>query len=106
MEDNGYRVEEIDMDDLTSIKEEYQVPVSFQSCHTAIVDGYVIEGHVPAADVERLLSDRPDVLGLAVAGMPVGSPGMDSASGEVEPYDVVTFDQTGKTEIYASYPKE
>ena len=47
MEDNGYRVEEIDMDDLTSIKEQYQVPLSFQSCHTAIVDGYVIEGHVP-----------------------------------------------------------
>ena len=60
----------------------------------------------PAAEVERLLVDRPDVLGLAVAGMPVGSPGMDSAGGEAEPFDVVTFDQTGKTEVYASYSKE
>jgi len=106
MEDNGFRVEEINMDDLTPIKEQYNVPPAYQSCHTAIVDGYVIEGHVPAAEVERLLADRPDVLGLAVAGMPVGSPGMDSAGGEMEPFDVVTFDQTGRTEVYASYPKE
>ncbi len=106
MEDNGYRVEEIDMDDLTSIKEQYNVPPSFQSCHTAIVDGYVIEGHVPVDEVERLLADRPNVLGLAVAGMPVGSPGMDSAGGEAEPYDVVTFDQSGVTQVYASYPAD
>ena len=106
MEDNGFRVEEINMDDLTPIKEQYNVPPAYQSCHTAIVDGYVIEGHVPAAEVERLLADRPDVLGLAVAGMPAGSPGMDSAGDEAEPFDVVTFDPTGKTEVYASYPKE
>jgi hypothetical protein len=106
MEGNRFNVEEIDMDDLTSIKEQYQVPAAFQSCHTAIVDGYVIEGHVPAADVARLLSDRPDVLGLAVAGMPVGSPGMDSASGVVEPFDVVTFTESGVTEVYASYPQD
>jgi hypothetical protein len=106
MEGNGFNVEEIDMDDLTSIKEQYHVPPAFQSCHTAIVDGYVIEGHVPAAEVERLLSERPEVLGLAVAGMPVGSPGMESAGGEVEPFDVVTFDQVGVVGVYASYPEE
>lgn len=94
------------MDDLTSIKEQYHVPPAFQSCHTAIVDGYVIEGHVPAAEIGRLLAERPDVVGLAVAGMPAGSPGMDSAGGDVEPYDVVTFIESGETEIYASYPKE
>lgn len=106
MEDNGYLVEEINLDDLTSIKEQYHVPLAFQSCHTAIVDGYVIEGHVPAAEIERLLSERPDVLGLAVAGMPAGSPGMESAGGEPVPYDVVTFDQSGATEVYASYPAD
>ena len=99
-------VEKIDMDDLAPIKAQYQVPVSLQSCHTAIVDGYVIEGHVPAAEIERLLVDRPDVIGIAVAGMPVGSPGMEVDSGEFEPYDVVAFSETGDTEIYASYPKE
>ena len=99
-------VEKIDMDDLAPIKAQYQVPVSLQSCHTAIVDGYVIEGHVPAAEIERLLVERPDVIGIAVAGMPVGSPGMEVDSGEVEPYDVVAFSETGDTEIYASYPKE
>jgi len=104
MEDNGFNVEEIDMDDLTPIKEQYQVPHAFQSCHTAIVDGYVIEGHVSVAEIERLLSERPDVLGLAVAGMPAGSPGMESAGGEPVPYDVVTFDQSGVTQVYASYP--
>jgi hypothetical protein len=68
------------------------------------VDGYVIEGHVPAAEIKRLLSERPDVIGIAVAGMPVGSPGMEIEGSESEPYDVVTFDKTGSIEIYASYP--
>ena len=106
MEDNGFNVEEIDVDDLTSIKEQYRVPATFQSCHTAIVDGYVIEGQVSVAQIERLRSERPDVLGFAVAGMPAGSPGMESAGGELVPYDVVTFDQAGKIEVYASYPQE
>jgi hypothetical protein len=89
---------------LTPIKTQHQVPSSFQSCHTAIVDGYVIEGHVPAAEIKRLLAERPAVLGIAVAGMPVGSPGMEVEGAETEPYEVVTFDQAGNIEVYANYP--
>ena len=89
---------------MDEIKDQYNVPQELESCHTAIVDGYVIEGHVPATEILRLLSDRPNVLGIAVAGMPVGSPGMEIDGFDTEPYDVVTFDQTGEIKIYASYP--
>lgn len=89
---------------MDEIKAKNQVPPALQSCHTAIVDGYVIEGHVPAAEIERLLAERPDVVGIAVAGMPVGSPGMEVSGFDTEPYDVVTFDSSGHSEIYASYP--
>jgi hypothetical protein len=89
---------------LAEIKSRYQVPPELQSCHTAIVDGYVIEGHVPAPEIERLLSERPEVIGIAVPGMPVGSPGMEVAGLETEPFDVILFDESGRTEIYANYP--
>lgn len=85
------------------IKKQYQVPAEFQSCHTAIVDGYVIEGHVPIKEIERLLQERPDVIGIAVAGMPAGSPGMDIEGFDSEPFDVVTFDQAGTILIFESY---
>ena len=91
------------METLVDIKAKYQVPPELQSCHTAIVDGYVIEGHVPIKEIERLLSERPDVLGIAVAGMPAGSPGMDIEGFDSEPFDVVTFDQFGKIKIFSSY---
>ena len=104
MEDNGFEVEEIDVGNFISIKTKYKIPKPIQSCHTAIVDGYVIEGHVPVAEIERLLIERPDVIGIAVAGMPIGSPGMEVAGVEAEPFDVVTFTKSGETEIYASYP--
>lgn len=79
------------------------MPSKLQSCHTAIVDGYVIEGHVPAEDIRRLLAERPTVTGLAVPGMPVGSPGMEVDGFADEPYDVLAFDTDGTTEIFASY---
>ncbi len=78
MEENGYTAKVEDVNDLAEIKDRYQVPAELQSCHTAIVDGYIVEGHVPVAEVERLLTERPDVIGLAVAGMPAGSPGMET----------------------------
>lgn len=90
---------------LSEIKTRYQVPPQLQSCHTAIVDGYVIEGHVPVAEIERLLSERPEAIGLAVSGMPVGSPGMEVAGAEAQPFNVVLFSESGDTEIYAAYPK-
>jgi len=90
---------------IDEIKTRYQVPEELLSCHTAIVDGYVIEGHVPAAEIKRLLEERPEVIGIAVADMPPRSPGMDVLGFENDLYDVVSFDEAGKTEIYASYPK-
>lgn len=102
---NGFSVVEIPVRDALEVKLQYQIPASLYSCHTAIVDGYVIEGHVPAAEITRLLAERPDVVGLAVPGMPLGSPGMEVPSGEVQPYDVLTFDQNGNTAVYASYGK-
>jgi hypothetical protein len=103
MEDNGFTVEVRDVDDLTAVKVEYGVPPQFQSCHTAIVDGYIIEGHVPVEDVNRLLEERPDVVGLAVPGMPLGSPGMEMPGGETQPYDVLAFTEDGSVAIFASY---
>jgi len=97
------KIEETDKID--EIKTRYQVPEELHSCHTAIVDGYVIEGHVPATEIERLLNERPEVIGIAVAGMPPGSPGMDIEGFENDPYDVVSFYETGEIEIYSSYPK-
>jgi hypothetical protein len=85
------------------MKRQYLVPPQLQSCHTAIVDGYVIEGHVPVAEIERLLAERPDVIGLAVPGMPVGSPGMVVEGAAAEAYDVIAFDADGGTEVFASY---
>ncbi len=103
MEENGYTVMVEDVDDLAAVKAEHQVPPELQSCHTAIVDGYIIEGHVPVEDIERLLAERPEVAGLAVPGMPVGSPGMEVAGAADQPYDVIAFDSTGGFVVYASH---
>jgi hypothetical protein len=83
---------------LIDFKTKNKVPEKLYSCHTAIIQGYVIEGHVPADLILRLLKEKPRVLGLAVPGMPSGSPGMD---GPPEPYSVLTFDKDGKTSVYA-----
>ncbi|MDM8518679.1 DUF411 domain-containing protein [Anaerolineales bacterium HSG6] len=104
-EQSGYNIAIKDMNDLSPIKAQYNVPTELQSCHTAIVDGYVIEGHVPVAEVERLLAERPNVAGIAVPGMPINSPGMEVEGRPDDAYQVFTFDQTGKTEVFASYPK-
>jgi len=85
--------------DLAAIKTEHGVPGELQGCHTAIVEGYVIEGHVPADLMARLLDERPDVIGLAVPGMPAGSPGMEGPN--PEPYNVMTFDSQGRVAVYA-----
>ncbi len=85
-----------------AVKSKNGVTPALASCHTALVDGYVIEGHVPADVIVKLLQERPDVKGLAVPGMPVGSPGMEDPSGRRDPYDVLAFDETGKTSVYAS----
>ena len=91
------------MQSLVAVKARYQIPPELQSCHTAIVDGYVIEGHVPAADVERLLMERPDIIGLAVPGMPVGSPGMEVPGAASQPFQVIAFDKSGGQSVFADY---
>jgi hypothetical protein len=88
-----------------SVKTQYQIPSEFQGCHTAIVDGYVVEGHVPAAEINRMLTEKPDIIGIAVPGMPPGSPGMGVAELITGIFNVVSFDKMGNVEIYASYPK-
>lgn len=98
----GFEVKATNVTNLDEIKDKNRVPRPARSCHTGLVDGYVIEGHVPAADVHRLLKERPaGVVGLAVPGMPIGSPGMEGAN--PQPYDVLAFDREGRTKVFATH---
>lgn len=101
MRANGFDVTVRNVDDVDPIKKSAGVPDAMISCHTAMVSGYVIEGHVPADSVQRLLAEKPDVLGLAAPGMPGGSPGMEGA--DREPYDVLAFKGSGAARVYARY---
>lgn len=101
LEANGFEVEAHDVKNVNPIKREKGVPRELASCHTAEVNGYVIEGHVPAEDIKRLLAEKPPVLGLAVPEMPVGSPGMEGPNPEA--YDVMAFDQRGEAEVFSSH---
>ena len=103
MRKSGFIVRTTDLNDMTQIKKTRGVPAEVQSCHTAVVNGYVIEGHVPAADVHRLLKEKPAVVGIAVGGMPIGSPGMESPYVKAEPYDVMSFDKKGTTRVLAKH---
>lgn len=97
----GYRVELIDHPDMPSIKRQYGVPDELRSCHTTIVGGYAVEGHVPLDDVKRLLAEKPPgVRGIAVAGMPLGSPGMEVPDGTTQPFRVMAFDAAGKVSLF------
>ena len=98
---NGFAVRSTDVPDMRSVKRQAGVPRAVSSCHTAMVEGYIVEGHVPADDVKRLLAERPDVRGIAVPGMPIGSPGMEGPN--PQPYDVITFDEDGNLTHFASH---
>lgn len=93
-------IKTLDMDDLSEVKARLGIPASLQSCHTVVTGPYVFEGHVPADLIKRFLVERPKALGLAVPGMPAGSPGMEMG-GYKDPYDVLLFDKSGKTRVYA-----
>lgn len=99
---NGFQVSVKDVPDTAEYRRKYGVPESLASCHTAVVEGYALEGHVPAAEVQRILRERPKAKGLAVPGMPMGSPGMEAA--RTQPYKVMLIDLAGKPSVYASYP--
>lgn len=97
----GFEVQLLDRPDMPAIKAQYRVPQELASCHTAIVGGYAIEGHVPLAAVQRLLRERPtDLAGIAVPGMPRGSPGMEMPDGSKDDFEVHSFDRGGKTALY------
>ncbi|MFT6340340.1 MAG: hypothetical protein ACJASW_001505 [Polaribacter sp.] len=102
MKENGYDVVVHEQQNLQSIKEKAGILPGQGSCHTAFIGDYVIEGHVPASDVDRLLAERPDAKGLTVPGMPVGSPGMEMGD-RVDAYDVLLFDEEG-TEVFSHHP--
>ena len=101
LEENGFSVKAEDLRNVNQIKAELGVPNKLRSCHTAKVGDYVIEGHVPAQEITRMLKEKPQVKGLAVPGMPMGSPGMEGP--RQDRYDVLTFDKNGKSSVYASY---
>lgn len=103
LEKAGFKATVTESRDIDSIKDSKGVPKTARSCHTGTVGGYVIEGHVPVADIRRLLKEKPAIAGLAVPGMPAGSPGMEVPSGQVDPYDTIAFDKAGKTRVFASH---
>ena len=92
-----------DVPNVLPLKRRAGIPPSLSSCHTAIVGDYVIEGHVPAADIARLLHERPRIAGLAVPGMPIGSPGMEVPGRPVQRYDVIAFERNGNAEVFSSH---
>lgn len=103
LREEGFEVRTTDMRDLTDIKASHGVPEHLASCHTGLVAGYVLEGHVPGEDVQRLLEERPAIAGLAVPGMPIGSPGMEIPGSEAQPYEVIAFRNDGSTQVFATH---
>jgi hypothetical protein len=107
MEQEGFSVEAVDVsqEELNRLKYHGGLQPGMGSCHTAFIDGYLLEGHVPANDVRRLLEQQPDVAGLAVPGMPAGSPGMEMGD-HFDPFDVITFDRSGQSGVFSSHNQD
>ncbi len=102
---NGFKVQATDVADARNYRARFGMPNKYGSCHTALVSGYVVEGHIPAREIKRLLREKPTALGLAVPGMPIGSPGMDGPEykGQKDRYDVLLVDDRGGARVWASY---
>lgn len=103
MRASGFDLRATNVEDMTAVKASYRVPEQLQSCHNATVEGYAIEGHVPAWDVRRVLKEPPPVAGLAAPGMPAGSPGMETSETKPQPFNVMSFDAKGHTGVFAKY---
>lgn len=99
---NGFKVKSYDVKDVIPIKKRSGVRPEQASCHTALIGGYVVEGHVPARDIKRMLKEKPDIVGLTVPGMVVGSPGMEQGSRK-DPYKVMTINKSGPSKVFAEY---
>lgn len=102
LQENNFNVREIRTGELKAIQDKYGVPQELASCHTAIVEGYVVEGHVPVDDIKKLLQTKPKIIGIAVPAMPIGTPGMEMGD-EKEAYDVMSFDRENHFQIFNSY---
>lgn len=105
LEDNGFKVKAVNVPDSRHVRAKFGMPAKLGSCHTALVGGYVVEGHVPAREIKRLLREKPSALGITVPGMPIGSPGMDGPvyKGVQDPYDVLLVQADGSARVFASY---
>lgn len=105
LQTNGFRVKTVEVENTAQARARMRIPERLGSCHTAAVGGYALEGHVPAREIRRLLAERPDAVGLAVPGMPIGSPGMDGPEygGRKDAYDVLLVAKDGSARSYQSY---
>lgn len=106
MKENGFTTEVRKVDNINAVKKEAGLPRELVSCHTAFIDDYLIEGHVPAKEVTRLLREQPEASGLSVPGMPMGSPGMEIEGRGRDAFDVILFKRDGTRRIYESYPAQ
>ena len=100
LRENGFTVQVVYQNDLSAIRAQHHLPEALASCHMGVVEGYAVEGHVPADVIQRMLREKPEILGIAAPGMPVGSPGMEMPDGRVDPYDIVSWDASGPVAIY------
>lgn len=102
LQENKFQIQDNVVDDVQAVKDKYGVPKEMASCHTAVVNGYVVEGHVPANDIRKLLNLKPKVIGIAAPGMPAGSPGMEMG-GKKDVYDVMSFDKDKQFQVFSHH---
>ena len=100
---HGFKIKDIKTEEMEAIKQKHNVPAELASCHTTIIDGYIMEGHIPADDIKRFLAEKPDdLVGLAVPGMPIGTPGMEARDIK-QPFQVLAFNDKGEVEVFKEY---
>ncbi len=99
---HGFQIKDIKTEEMEALKQKYNIPTELASCHTTIIDGYVMEGHIPADDIKRFLSEKPELAGLAVPGMPIGTPGMEARDMK-QPFQVLAFNNKGTVEVFKEY---
>jgi hypothetical protein len=99
---HGFKIKDIKTNEMEALKQKYNVPPELASCHTTIIDGYVMEGHIPADDIKRFLKEKPQSVGLTVPGMPLGTPGME-AGNKKQPFQVLAFGNKGEIEVFKEY---
>ena len=100
---HGFKITDIKTEEMAAIKQQHNVPEELASCHTAIINGYVMEGHIPADDIKRFLAEKPDnLVGLTVPGMPIGTPGMETRDIK-QPFQVLAFNDRGEVEVFKEY---